>query len=111
MPKLKPNHISPTPEEAVLIQAGIDADPDNPEWTDADFARSRPASEMLPEIFGAQVAARMLKPRGRPPLENPKISTTIRIDADVVGAFKATGPGWQPRMNAILREAVEQGRV
>jgi len=78
MPKLKPDHISPTPEEAALIQAGIDADPDNPEWTDEDFARSRPAREVLPEIFGAEVAARMLKPRTRPVVETPRVFTTLR---------------------------------
>lgn len=43
--------------------------------------------------------------RGRPPLANPKISTTIRIDHDVLEKFKATGPGWQTKMNAALREA------
>jgi len=64
-------------------EAGIDADPENDEWTAENFARSRPAREVLPEIFGAEVAARMLKPRGRPPAANPKVSTTIRLDADV----------------------------
>jgi len=39
---------------------------DNLEWTDDDFAAARPALEVLPEIFGANVAAEMLKPRGRP---------------------------------------------
>lgn len=28
-------------------------DDDNPEWTAADFAGARPASEVLPELFGA----------------------------------------------------------
>lgn len=43
--------------------------------------------------------------RGRPPLENPKVSTTIRLDPDVLAAFKADGPGWQSRINAALRKA------
>ncbi|MBC7857974.1 MAG: BrnA antitoxin family protein [Burkholderiaceae bacterium] len=33
-----------------------------------------------------------------------KISTTIRFDADVLAAFKATGDGWQTRMNDVLKE-------
>ena len=33
--------------------------------------------------------------RGRPPLESPKILTTIRLDADVLEAFRSQGPGWQ----------------
>ena len=43
--------------------------------------------------------------RGRPPLENPKVSTTTRLDPDVIAAFKADGPGWQSRINAALRKA------
>lgn len=41
--------------------------------------------------------------RGRPKIDNPKISVTVRYDADVVAAFKASGRGWQSRMNAALR--------
>jgi len=111
MPALKPGTIWPTPEEEAMIQAGIDADPDNPEWTEENFARSRPAREVLPEIFGAEVAARMLRPRGRPPLEAPKQQIHIRISPQVLAAFKATGKGWQTRMDAVLQEAVAQGRV
>jgi uncharacterized protein (DUF4415 family) len=33
----------------------------------------------------------------------------MRVDADVLAAFKATGPGWQTRINALLREAVAKG--
>jgi uncharacterized protein (DUF4415 family) len=33
----------------------------------------------------------------------------MRVDADVLAAFKATGPGWQTRINAVLRSAVEGG--
>jgi len=40
-----------------------------------------------------------------------KVPTTIRFDADVLAALKATGPGWQTRLNAWLRRAVEQGQV
>lgn len=43
--------------------------------------------------------------RGRPKELGPKISTTIRLDADVVEAFKKDGKGWQSRMNAALRKA------
>jgi len=35
----------------------------------------------------------------------------MRIDADVLAVLKASGRGWQTRLNALLREAVEQGRV
>jgi uncharacterized protein (DUF4415 family) len=95
----------PTDEEDAAINAGIAADPDSPEWTEEDFARARPASEVLPEIFGAEAAAEMLKPKGgRPPKENPKVFTGIRLDADVLAAFKATGKGWQTRINEALKD-------
>jgi uncharacterized protein (DUF4415 family) len=42
--------------------------------------------------------------RGRPKLEQPKISTTLRLDADVIAQFKAKGPKWQTRINDALRE-------
>jgi uncharacterized protein (DUF4415 family) len=48
------------------------------------------------------------KGRGRPPIESPKISQTLRIDADVLEAFKETGAGWQTRMNEALRQAAKR---
>ena len=66
------------------------------EWS----RQARPAAEVLPEVFGAEVAAEMLRPRrGRPPSAKPKLHVNIRLDADVVHAFKSTGKGWQTRMN------------
>ncbi len=52
-------------------------------------------------------AAAYRKKRGRPP-GGAKVSTTIRFDCDVLDAFRAAGPGWQSRMNAALRDWLEQ---
>ena len=41
---------------------------------------------------------------GRPKLANPKRALTVRYDADIVDTFKATGDGWQTRMNDALRD-------
>jgi uncharacterized protein (DUF4415 family) len=81
-------------------------DDDNPEWTVEDFANARPASEVLPELFGAKNAGDLLQPKktGRPRAFKPKIFTGIRLDADVLEAFRATGSGWQTRMNEALKE-------
>jgi len=80
-------------------------DDDNPEWTEKDFSQARPASEVLSEIFSAELASEMLKPKGgRPRKETPKVSTTVRFDAEVLAAFKASGRGWQSRMNDALKE-------
>ena len=75
-------------------------DPDDaPEQTAADFARA--------DVY---VGARLVR-RGRPVSTSPlKSATTIRFDADVLSALKASGPGWQTRVNAIVRRAVLAGR-
>ena len=80
-------------------------DDENPEWTAADFARARPAAEVLREQFGAEAAAQLLKPkRGRPPKAAPKRAINIRLSAEVLEYFRATGPGWQTRVDAVLRK-------
>ena len=43
--------------------------------------------------------------RGRPKAPVTKTSITLRLDPDVLTAFRATGPGWQGRMNEALRKA------
>lgn len=48
--------------------------------------------------------------RGRPPLESPKKLVSLRLDPDVVERFRATGPGWQSRINAALREYLDTHR-
>lgn len=42
--------------------------------------------------------------RGRPPLAAPKKAVSVRLDADVLEGLRATGPGWQTRINEALRE-------
>jgi len=83
-------------------------DNENPEWTDDDFQYARPASEALPELVGPQAASEMLKSRGRPRAAVTKTQVNIRLDADVLEAFKATGRGWQTRINAALREWLDE---
>jgi len=46
--------------------------------------------------------------RGRPPLEAPKKLVSLRLDPDVIERFRATGPGWQSRINMVLREYLEK---
>jgi uncharacterized protein (DUF4415 family) len=74
------------------------SDPDSPEWTAEDFRRARPAREALPEIFGAAMAKRLLRPRGRPKSVAPRTSISLRLPQEVLARWKATGPGWQTRM-------------
>ena len=48
---------------------------------------------------------------GRPAVAVKRPTLNMRVDADVLAAFKATGPGWQTRIHALLREAVSRGTV
>lgn len=83
----RPKLIPPTPEEDVAITAAALSDPDNPPLTDEELAQLRPM-------------------RGRPRLARPKVALTMRVDADVMDALKSSGPGWQTRVNSLLRDAL-----
>lgn len=84
-------------------------DQENPEWTDEDFARARPAAEVLSEIFGPAQAAEMLKPkRGRPTVAKPKEQVSLRLDPAILEAFRASGSGWQTRINTALAAWLEE---
>lgn len=89
-PKLNPNKITP----------------ENPEATDEWFAKAKPASDILPELFGNAAASEMLKPkrRGRPALPQTKMSVNIRLDPEIVSAFKQSGAGWQTKINEALKD-------
>ena len=56
-------------------------------------------------------AATVRRGRGRPAAAVKRPTLNMRIDADVLAAFMATGPGWQTRIHALLREAVKAGKV
>lgn len=92
-----------TDEEEAEIQAMIASDPDNPELTEEELLSMRPFREVFPEMAAAM--DREIARRGRPPLERPKKAISIRLDQDVIDKFKATGAGWQSRMNDVLRAA------
>ncbi len=84
-------------------------DDDAPELTDAELAEMRPAREVLPPDFYAMVTKR--RPGQRGPGKKPaKVATTLRIDADTLAAWKASGAGWQGRVNDVLRRAVKRQR-
>jgi uncharacterized protein (DUF4415 family) len=84
---------------------GSRPDDENPEWTAEDFARARPAVEALPQYIGEEATQELLRRgRGRPPKEARKVNQTLRIDPDVLAAYRQEGKGWQTRINQVLRE-------
>ena len=86
--------VIPTAAEDAAIAAGIAQDDDTMEITVADMARMQP-----------------LRRPGRPKAEHPKVPVTMRVDADVLAAIKASGSGWQTRVNEVLRDAVRRGKL
>jgi len=54
--------------------------------------------EELPELTAADLERAVVKKRGRPISPNPRKLISIRLPADVIERWRATGPGWQTRM-------------
>jgi len=78
---------------------------DDPEMTKKDFARARSLKANMPDVVEA-----MKRSRGRPKLEQPKERVSLRLDPEIVAAYKATGAGWQSRINDTLARALESKR-
>jgi uncharacterized protein (DUF4415 family) len=81
-------------------------DPDDaPEWTEEQFKRAEIS------IGGKTVRpaqGTLTRPRGRPKKADAKIHTHIRLSPQVLGYFRATGPGWQTRIDQVLHEWVKK---
>jgi len=90
MPKLKAGTILPTASEDASITAAAQADPDAIPVTDAEWLQIKP-----------------LVRRGRPLGSGTKAQVTLRLDVDVVAKFRATGDGWQTRINDALKSWVQ----
>jgi len=84
--------ILPTSEEDAAITAAALSDPDAQPFSDAELARLRPA-------------------RGRPKAVIKRPMLSMRVDPDVLAQLRASGKGWQTKVNALLRQAVEQGKM
>jgi uncharacterized protein (DUF4415 family) len=75
-------------------------DEESPELTAETAKKLRPFNEFMAE--------RGLPLVGRPKADAPKVSVSLRLDPEVVAGFKAGGPGWQTRMNAVLAESLKR---
>lgn len=85
-------------------------DDDNPEWTAAAVRKARPALDVVSEIFGPRAAEELRRGPGRPVKANPKVNQTLRLDADVLEAWRRSGRGWQVRINQVLRDHMPNDR-
>ena len=68
----------------------------------SDLARVDEEYDEVPELTDEMLARGVWKRAGRPISQNPKKLITLRLPADVIEKWRATGPGWQTRMAARL---------
>jgi len=87
-------------------QKWVDPD-DAPELTDDLFEHGtwRIGGKVVPR---QEAQAAIAKRIGRPPIESPKQAVNIRLGADILSAFKATGKGWQTRVDNALRDWLKE---
>ena len=89
-----------------MVSRPIDLnDPENPEWTEVDFAKASGPETLSP----LELAAFPLTRRRGAQASPTKTPISLRVDADVLERYRATGPGWQGRMNDALRKAAPGG--
>ena len=86
----RPSIVMPTSQEDKAITAAAKADPD--------------AQLLTPKQLKSMVPIRAL--RGRPKSGSTKQLVSVRYSPEVLAYFKATGEGWQSRMDGVLREYV-----
>ena len=72
------------------------------ELTAEDFKSFKPASEVLPASLMKKLGVRGLQKAPK------KVITTIRLDADVIEAYRSTGRGWQTLVNQFLRDDLKK---
>lgn len=83
-----------------MSQNKMKPDVKNPEWTKSDFEKAKRPEAVLP----ADVLAAFPRTRGAQKAPK-KVPLSIRLSPDVVEHYKATGPGWQTRIEDDLRKA------
>jgi len=92
MPKLKPGTLLPTDQEDRAIREAVVKDPDTA-LLEGENVKLVPLN-----------ALKTLRKQGRPVKADPKALVSIRYSPEVIAAFKATGRGWQTRMDAAMKD-------
>jgi uncharacterized protein (DUF4415 family) len=87
----------------------IDEDGEVRELTLADFRRMKPIREVMPELIEA--VERHRKTLGRPKSEAPKVHIGFRLSADLVERIRASGPGYNARVEEALRKGFMEIRA
>jgi uncharacterized protein (DUF4415 family) len=83
-------------------------DDDNPEWTEERWAKAQSIDE-LPSDLRAKVLAAFPKTRVRGPQKSPtKEAVSLRLSSEVLDHYRATGRGWQTRIDETLKAAIKK---
>ena len=80
---------------------------DSPELTDEELASMRPAKEVLPTKLYETLTKNFRGPQKAP----KKVPVSIRLSADVVERYRATGKGWQALIDQDLRKALKRKKA
>ena len=91
MPKLNPHHMAVSDADDAATTAAALSDPDAMPFTDEEWEKAKPSIRL-----------------GRPKAAVTKERITIRLSRDVVTRFRATGDGWQTRMDSALRQYIAE---
>jgi uncharacterized protein (DUF4415 family) len=78
---------------------------DAPVPFDAESEPYNPNDEAAVAAYWAKATVK--RGRGRPAAAMKRPTLNMRVDAEVLEAFKATGPGWQTRINEVLKDWVK----
>jgi uncharacterized protein (DUF4415 family) len=81
---------------------------DNPELTDEQLREMKPFAEVFPEM-AAKIEETPKRTRGKQKTATKEM-ISLRVDRDVLAAYRATGAGWQGRMNDALRAGLRKPR-
>ncbi|MFO0109708.1 MAG: BrnA antitoxin family protein [Alphaproteobacteria bacterium] len=85
-------------------------DDDAPELDAAWFKTAKHGLDGLAELIGEEAVAPLRKV-GRPKSPSPKRNGTLRLSAEIWDGIKASGKGYNARVEAILRAAIQEGRI
>jgi uncharacterized protein (DUF4415 family) len=91
----RPHHIAQEDWDSVSV----------PELSDEELANAKPFKDMFPDQYQSW------KRLGRPPVAKPKVHIGFRLAADVVEGIRATGKGYNARVERVLRDALAKGEL
>ena len=94
------NGLNKTMTKAAVLKATAKPPKEGDFVWDGKDADNRPLSKQ-------EMREGIKNPGGRPKSNNPKVPVTIRLSPEVAAHFRATGKGWQTRLDGVLKEYVE----